>query len=95
MRGKTRVNIGPAFPRWRTLRTRLGIRTDSDLALVLLDSFYKTRVPQELSVRPKKRSRDDLHNKTTDSKDTWETASEDSASDADCVASICLRFVRI
>ncbi|XP_061095825.1 uncharacterized protein si:ch211-40k21.5 isoform X2 [Conger conger] len=38
-RGKTRVNIGANFPRWRTLRDRKGFRRDADLARFLLDSY--------------------------------------------------------
>lgn len=36
-RGKTRVNIGVAFPKWRELRDKLGLQKDADLACLLLD----------------------------------------------------------
>ncbi|KAM8761632.1 uncharacterized protein AB9X84_006631 isoform 3-T4 [Acanthopagrus schlegelii] len=38
-RGKTRVNIGVAFPKWRELRDKLGLQKDADLACLLLDSY--------------------------------------------------------
>ncbi|XP_018520403.1 uncharacterized protein LOC108875766 isoform X3 [Lates calcarifer] len=37
-RGKTRVNLGAAFQRWRDLRERKGLKTDEEVALFLLDS---------------------------------------------------------
>uniref|UniRef100_A0A672L637 Uncharacterized protein n=1 Tax=Sinocyclocheilus grahami TaxID=75366 RepID=A0A672L637_SINGR len=36
-RGKTRVNIGAAFQRWRELKERLGLESDAEVALFLLD----------------------------------------------------------
>uniref|UniRef100_A0A8C6P7Y5 Uncharacterized protein n=1 Tax=Nothobranchius furzeri TaxID=105023 RepID=A0A8C6P7Y5_NOTFU len=36
-RSQTRVNIGVAFQRWRKLRNSQGMKTDSMVALFLLD----------------------------------------------------------
>ncbi|XDV26995.1 hypothetical protein PO909_030597 [Leuciscus waleckii] len=36
-RNKTRVNIGVAFQRWRELRDLKGLKSDSSMALFLLD----------------------------------------------------------
>ncbi|ROI47839.1 hypothetical protein DPX16_16262 [Anabarilius grahami] len=41
-RNKTRVNIGPAFPRWRELRVLKGLKTDAELATFLLDNAETT-----------------------------------------------------
>ncbi|KAM6903766.1 uncharacterized protein PEZ65_018557 [Lycodopsis pacificus] len=38
-RDKTRINIGPVFPRWRALRAAKGLQLDSELALLLLDAY--------------------------------------------------------
>uniref|UniRef100_A0A4W6FWU0 Uncharacterized protein n=1 Tax=Lates calcarifer TaxID=8187 RepID=A0A4W6FWU0_LATCA len=38
-RGKTRVNLGAAFQRWRDLRERKGLKTDEEVALFLLDRW--------------------------------------------------------
>ncbi|XP_053298716.1 uncharacterized protein si:ch211-40k21.5 isoform X1 [Pleuronectes platessa] len=84
MQAKTRVNIGFAFPRWRALRTKLGIRKDAELALVLLESLSKKKVQEEAGIDPQ--------NPVINCKDSWETASEESASDEDCAASISLRL---
>lgn len=37
VRGKTRINIGRAFERWREFRDLKGFRTDPELAFFLLD----------------------------------------------------------
>ena len=37
LRTKTRINIGRAFELWRDLRFVLGIKTDPELAFILLD----------------------------------------------------------
>ncbi|XP_035516428.1 uncharacterized protein LOC118327246 [Morone saxatilis] len=42
-RNKTRVNIGEAFQRWRELRKCLGLSLDSELAVLLLDSYLRTK----------------------------------------------------
>ncbi|XP_060915229.1 zinc finger protein 771-like [Labrus mixtus] len=39
--GQNRVNIGTAFQRWRQLRELKGLRSDSMVALFLLDSYEK------------------------------------------------------
>ncbi|XP_068423204.1 zinc finger protein ZFP2-like [Clinocottus analis] len=39
-----RINIGPAFPRWRALRAAAGLQ-DSELALLLLDAYEKSPWP--------------------------------------------------
>lgn len=36
-RGRTRVNINEAYGRWREMREEKSCRSDSDLALLLLD----------------------------------------------------------
>uniref|UniRef100_A0A671NL48 Uncharacterized protein n=1 Tax=Sinocyclocheilus anshuiensis TaxID=1608454 RepID=A0A671NL48_9TELE len=36
-RGRTRVNIGAAFQRWRELKEREGLESDTEVALFLLD----------------------------------------------------------
>ncbi len=36
-RGRTRVNIGAAFQRWRELKEREGLESDPEVALFLLD----------------------------------------------------------
>uniref|UniRef100_A0A671KRQ9 Uncharacterized protein n=1 Tax=Sinocyclocheilus anshuiensis TaxID=1608454 RepID=A0A671KRQ9_9TELE len=36
-RSRTRVNIGSAFQRWRELKEREGLRSDTEVALFLLD----------------------------------------------------------
>ena len=33
----TRICIGVAFPRWRALKEEIGLRSDTDVALILLD----------------------------------------------------------
>ena len=38
-RNKTRVNIGVAFQRWRELRELKGLKSDSLMALFLLDNL--------------------------------------------------------
>ncbi|XP_041834095.1 uncharacterized protein LOC121635100 [Melanotaenia boesemani] len=40
-RGKTRINIGVAFTRWRQLRNNKGLKSDAELATFLLDRFEK------------------------------------------------------
>ncbi|XP_054461501.1 zinc finger protein 454-like [Anoplopoma fimbria] len=40
-RDKTRINLGPAFPRWRDLRAARGLQLDSELAVLLLDAYEK------------------------------------------------------
>uniref|UniRef100_A0A672Q0Z3 Uncharacterized protein n=1 Tax=Sinocyclocheilus grahami TaxID=75366 RepID=A0A672Q0Z3_SINGR len=35
-RGRTRVNIGAAFQRWRELKEREGLESDAEVALFLL-----------------------------------------------------------
>ncbi|XP_059192919.1 zinc finger protein 35-like isoform X2 [Centropristis striata] len=42
-RNKTRINIGEAFQRWRDLRDCIGLKLDSELAILLLDSYEKIR----------------------------------------------------
>ncbi|XDV26165.1 hypothetical protein PO909_029942 [Leuciscus waleckii] len=37
IKGRTRINIGPAFARWRELKEEEGCPTDADLAIMLLD----------------------------------------------------------
>ncbi|KAM9426618.1 uncharacterized protein KZ484_020970 isoform 1-T2 [Pholidichthys leucotaenia] len=37
---KTRINIGGAFEPWRELRIRLGIRSDTELAFLLLNRYH-------------------------------------------------------
>ncbi|KAK0136565.1 hypothetical protein N1851_027300 [Merluccius polli] len=39
-RGRSRVNIGEAFQRWRDLRDLKGLKTDAEVALLLLDRGY-------------------------------------------------------
>lgn len=34
---KTRINIGVAFQRWREVRDNIGLKLDSELAVLLLD----------------------------------------------------------
>ncbi|XP_044038999.1 uncharacterized protein LOC122869756 isoform X3 [Siniperca chuatsi] len=103
-RGKTRVNIGVVFPRWRGLRDKLGLRKDADLACVLLETYQKggpststsskrPGLPVETlsTMAPSCDSpSDSIDSKDPDDDDTWETASEDSSSDEDCIPSICL-----
>ena len=36
-RSKTRVNLGLAFPRWRALKERMGLKSDAELGIFLLD----------------------------------------------------------
>ncbi len=36
-RGRTRVNIGAAFQRWRELKGREGLESDNEVALFLFD----------------------------------------------------------
>ncbi|XP_061537470.1 apoptotic chromatin condensation inducer in the nucleus-like isoform X2 [Phycodurus eques] len=38
---RTRIFLGVAFPRWRTLKKQLGLRADKDVALQLLDHYEK------------------------------------------------------
>ena len=38
-RGKSRVNIGGAFRRWRDLRESEGFKSDAEVALFLLDRW--------------------------------------------------------
>ncbi|XP_039983074.1 uncharacterized protein LOC120789927 [Xiphias gladius] len=40
-RGKSRVNIGEAFQRWRDLREVKGMKADVEVALFLLDSYKR------------------------------------------------------
>ncbi|XP_029950522.1 uncharacterized protein LOC115390697 isoform X2 [Salarias fasciatus] len=40
-RRQTRICIGVAFPRWRALKAEIGLRADTDVALLLLDNFEK------------------------------------------------------
>ncbi|XP_035259489.1 uncharacterized protein LOC118220003 isoform X3 [Anguilla anguilla] len=40
-RGKTRVTIGVALPRWRALKEEKGLRGDTDMALLLLDCYER------------------------------------------------------
>ncbi|XP_061576236.1 histone-lysine N-methyltransferase PRDM9-like [Cololabis saira] len=54
-RGQTRVNIGPAFERWRGLKELKGFRSDAEVALFLLDSYEKdpaTSTPSRPPRRP-------------------------------------------
>ncbi len=37
-RGRTRVNIGAAFQRWRELKEREGLEVDAEFALFFIDS---------------------------------------------------------
>ncbi|XP_023137801.2 uncharacterized protein LOC111576383 [Amphiprion ocellaris] len=88
-RSKTRINIGESLPRWRELRTRLGLQRDADLARVLLDSFTNMTSTMSLS------DDDDFQNtkfvwNNPDEDDIWETASEDSTTE-DYIPSISLR----
>ncbi|XP_067287194.1 uncharacterized protein [Pseudorasbora parva] len=55
IKGRTRINIGPAFSRWRELKEEEGCPTDADLAAMLLDYFQKQQVtstPHKLSCEP-------------------------------------------
>ncbi|XP_074546818.1 uncharacterized protein LOC141805591 isoform X2 [Halichoeres trimaculatus] len=45
-RGKTRVNIGVAFRRWRELRDLTELKTDEDVAVFLLDRYFESH-PQD------------------------------------------------
>ncbi|XDV36009.1 hypothetical protein PO909_005863 [Leuciscus waleckii] len=36
-RGRTRVNIGEAYQRWRELKEQKGLTSDAEVALFLLD----------------------------------------------------------
>ncbi|XP_047435743.1 uncharacterized protein LOC125004939 isoform X2 [Mugil cephalus] len=49
LRGQTRITIGVAFPRWRTLKEEMGLRSDTAVALLLLDSYDETRTSQQES----------------------------------------------
>ncbi|XP_061587271.1 uncharacterized protein LOC133452092 [Cololabis saira] len=53
---RTRVNIGPAFTRWRELKDEEGCPTDGDLAMLLLDYYQKkegtSSPPQQPPVPP-------------------------------------------
>ncbi|XP_035856279.1 uncharacterized protein LOC116043045 isoform X9 [Sander lucioperca] len=40
-RRKTRVTIGVAFPIWRALKKEKGLRSDTDVALLLLNSYLR------------------------------------------------------
>ncbi|XP_069016056.1 uncharacterized protein [Embiotoca jacksoni] len=40
-RQKTRINIGVAFPRWKSLMTDRRFQSDAEVACFLLDSFEK------------------------------------------------------
>ncbi|XP_033478906.2 uncharacterized protein LOC117254641 isoform X1 [Epinephelus lanceolatus] len=40
-RRQTRICIGVAFPRWRALKEEIGLRADTDVALLLLDNYAK------------------------------------------------------
>ncbi|XP_032388842.1 uncharacterized protein LOC116700084 isoform X2 [Etheostoma spectabile] len=40
-RRKTRVTIGVAFPIWRALKKEKGLRSDTDVALLLLNSYFR------------------------------------------------------
>ncbi|XP_028273481.1 uncharacterized protein LOC114443538 isoform X2 [Parambassis ranga] len=46
VRARSRINIGPAFARWRELRDEEGCPTDGDLAVLLLDHYFQTRPDQ-------------------------------------------------
>ncbi|XP_016092440.1 uncharacterized protein [Sinocyclocheilus grahami] len=48
-RGKTRVNIGAAFQRWRELKERLGLESDAEVALFLLDRVCGGHLLQDKS----------------------------------------------
>ncbi|XP_064190272.1 zinc finger protein 558-like isoform X3 [Anguilla rostrata] len=52
-RGKTRVNIGLAFGRWRELREIEGLRNDAELAALLLDS-YESSLPNSTPSKTQK-----------------------------------------
>ncbi|XP_072769106.1 uncharacterized protein [Nerophis lumbriciformis] len=41
IKGQSRINIGPAFNRWRALKDEEGFSTDAALALFLLDQYEK------------------------------------------------------
>ncbi|XP_077101459.1 uncharacterized protein LOC143752215 isoform X2 [Siphateles boraxobius] len=56
IKGRSRINIGPAFARWRELKDEEGFPTDADLAVMLLD-FYQHQVmstPSKGHKRPPK-----------------------------------------
>ncbi|KAJ8251693.1 hypothetical protein GJAV_G00224090 [Gymnothorax javanicus] len=40
-RRQTRICIAVAFPRWRALKKEIGLRADTDVALLLLDNYEK------------------------------------------------------
>ncbi|XP_078023657.1 uncharacterized protein LOC117259352 [Epinephelus lanceolatus] len=44
IKGQSRINIGPAFTRWRELKDEEGFLTDAALALFLLDYYQKKQV---------------------------------------------------
>ncbi|XP_077397618.1 uncharacterized protein LOC144033417 isoform X3 [Festucalex cinctus] len=49
-RQKTRINIGAAFEKWRTLRSALGMKNDPQLALLLLERYEETRAANAPSI---------------------------------------------
>nr|XP_043907504.1 uncharacterized protein si:ch211-40k21.5 isoform X2 [Solea senegalensis] len=54
-------------------------------------SFFRKRCHNDSCLRLRKKAMN-LQNTDPECRDMWETASEDSSSDDDCVASICLRL---
>ncbi|KAG7506232.1 hypothetical protein JOB18_050021 [Solea senegalensis] len=88
---RQRVNLGAAFPRWRSFMKEGGFQNDAEVACFLLDSFFRKRCHNDSCLRLRKKAMN-LQNTDPECRDMWETASEDSSSDDDCVASICLRL---
>ncbi|XP_036969071.1 uncharacterized protein LOC119027742 isoform X1 [Acanthopagrus latus] len=42
-RNKTRINIGASFRRWRELQILQGLKSDAELAALLLDNYLRTK----------------------------------------------------
>ncbi|XP_041789787.1 uncharacterized protein LOC121604356 isoform X1 [Chelmon rostratus] len=42
-RSKTRITIGAAITKWRQVKKQCGIKTDSKMAFILLDSYLRTK----------------------------------------------------
>ncbi|KAG7506233.1 hypothetical protein JOB18_050021 [Solea senegalensis] len=62
-----------------------------NLFVVVWFSFFRKRCHNDSCLRLRKKAMN-LQNTDPECRDMWETASEDSSSDDDCVASICLRL---
>ncbi|XP_041789788.1 uncharacterized protein LOC121604356 isoform X2 [Chelmon rostratus] len=42
-RGRTRVNLGPAYSAWKKLRDKNGFRTDAEMAFFLINIYLRTK----------------------------------------------------